>query len=272
MLAPLYLSQLTTTNITYMIIVISPAKALDFKTKTTTSTYTLPDFSDEAQQLVDQMRTLSPSQLSSLMKISTNLAELNFERFHQWKLPFSLDNAKQALLSFNGEVFNGIQARSLSEEQLDFAQNHLRILSGLYGVLRPLDLIQPYRLEMGTKHSFNGSANLYQFWSDKITQTIEQELEQKDGERVLINLASNEYFKAIDKKKLNLPIITPQFKQEVDGKFKMIAIYAKKARGLMTRFAIDNNITSANDLKAFDLDGYYFNNSLSTETNWVFTR
>jgi cytoplasmic iron level regulating protein YaaA (DUF328/UPF0246 family) len=254
-----------------MIIVISPAKALDFKTKANTALYSDIAFGDEAAQLVEEMRKLSPGELGELMKISPNLSELNFTRFHEWQLPFNPKNAKQALLAFNGEVFNGIQAKTLTDEGLEFAQNHLRILSGLYGVLRPLDLIQAYRLEMGTKKSFGLNKNLYEFWSEKVTANLNEELEKQE-QSVLINLASNEYFKAIDKKKLNAEVITPQFKQSKDGSYKMIAIFAKKARGLMTRFIIDNDITNPEELKAFDVDGYFFNNELSKGNNWVFTR
>lgn len=254
-----------------MITVISPAKALDFSTKSEIKLKSNIAFEKEAEFLVREMQKLLPPELEQLMKISRNLSELNHERFLTWKLPFNLKNAKQALLAFNGEVYNGIQAKTLDEKGLKFAQNHLRILSGLYGVLRPLDLIQAYRLEMGTKKEFGGSKNLYEFWKEKITANLNKEFEKID-EPVLVNLASNEYFKSIDKKKLKATIITPQFKQSKDGTYKMVAIFAKKARGLMSRFIIDNEITDVEELKAFNIDGYFFNNELSSGNNWVFTR
>ncbi|TKG96492.1 peroxide stress protein YaaA [Puteibacter caeruleilacunae] len=254
-----------------MITIISPAKALDFNTKSVSDITSQPIFQTEAQELVEELKKLSPTKLGELMHVSTKLAELNFQRYQTWQLPFTSENAKQAVLAFNGEVFNGLDATSLNDDHFTFAQKSLRILSGLYGALRPMDLIQPYRLEMGTKFSIDLHKNLYEFWGDKITEQINQAIDESDSP-YLINLASNEYFKSIKAKQIKAPIITPIFKQEKDGAYKTIAIFAKKARGLMTRFIIENGITNPEDLKAFDLDNYYFNNELSKGNNWVFTR
>ena len=205
-----------------------------------------------------------------LQGISKKLANLNVDRNLLWETPFSPENAKQAILAFNGDVYDGINATAFSEEELKIAQEKIRILSGLYGILKPLDLMQAYRLEMGTKLSFGKYENLYKFWQQKITKTLNNELKEKGG--VLINLASQEYFKAIDTSKLNAEIITPEFKDNKDGNYKMISFFAKKARGLMCRFIVQNNISNPEELKAFDLNGYYFNNQLSKGNNWVFTR
>ena len=254
-----------------MLIVISPAKSLDFDTPPVTSKYTVPEFLEESEKLVGKLKKMSPGQLSKLMNVSKGLGELNFHRYHSWSLPFTPENAKQAVLAFNGDVYQGLQASSLSEEKLEQAQKKLRILSGLYGVLKPLDLIQPYRLEMGTKINYYRSKDLYSFWNPAITQKIDEAVESS-GSNILVNLASNEYFKSIDKKKLKADIITPEFKDLKNGTYKMISFYAKKARGLMTRFILENNIMDAENLQAFDLEGYVFNPRLSKPNKPVFTR
>lgn len=253
-----------------MLVVISPAKSLDFDSKPVTERHSQPEFLKESRQLNQELKKLSPGELSELMSISDKLGELNFGRNQQWKTPFNLNNAKQAVLAFTGDVYQGLEAEKFSEKEFDVAQEMIRILSGLYGVLKPLDLIQPYRLEMGTRFGVNGAGNLYEFWRDNVTKAINNDLKKSGGP--LINLASNEYFKAIDQKKIDVEIITPAFKDLKNGQYKMISFYAKKARGLMSRFIVVNKITDPEDLKAFDLDGYYFNNDLSKDKNWVFTR
>lgn len=254
-----------------MLIVISPAKSLDFETPPVTSKYTMPEFLDESEKLVGRLKKMSPKQLSKLMSISKDLGELNFQRYQNWNLPFTPENAKQAVLAFNGDVYQGLQASLLSEEELELAQQKLRILSGLYGVLKPLDLMQPYRLEMGTKLKYYRSKDLYAFWNPIITKKINETVEAS-GSKVLINLASNEYFKSIDKKKLKAEIVTPEFKEQKNGGYQMISFFAKKARGLMTRFILENNITEVENLQAFDAEGYVFNPRLSKPNNPVFTR
>lgn len=252
-----------------MLVVISPAKTLDFETPARTNIASTPSFLEDSQVLIERMRELAPADIAKLMKISDKLSVLNSTRYETWSLPFTPDNAKQALLAFKGDVYTGLDAETLSPEQDDYAQQHLRILSGLYGILKPLDLIQPYRLEMGTKLSNSGGKDLYQFWGDKITDSLNDELAQND---VLINLASNEYFKSVQPKKLNARIITPVFKDTKNGVQKIISFYAKKARGLMTRYIIENNIDNAEALKDFDIAGYQFEAKQSSENDWVFTR
>jgi len=205
------------------------------------------------------------------MGISADLGELNFKRFQEWQLPFTPENSKQAILAFNGDVYQGLNATTLSKENFETAQSKLRILSGLYGVLKPFDLIQPYRLEMGTKLKYFKSKDLYSFWNPLITKKINEAVSHS-GNKVLVNLASNEYFKSIDKKKLKAEIVTPDFKELKNGKYAMISFFAKRARGLMTRFIIENNISDPADLLAFDVEGYSFNSRLSKQDNPVFTR
>ena len=253
-----------------MLMVISPAKTLDYESPLATDTYTQPAYLDHARELVDQLKTLEPHQISNLMSISDKLGQLNAERFGQWHTPFTPANARQAVLAFKGDVYTGLDADSFSETDFKFAQNHLRILSGLYGLLRPLDLMQPYRLEMGTRFENTRGKDLYAFWGDTITHALNGELAKDDG--VLVNLASNEYFKSVRKAKLDARIVTPQFKDWKNGQYKMISFYAKKARGLMCRYAIQNRITQASDLKGFDLDGYAFSAEQSEGDNWVFLR
>ena len=254
-----------------MLSVISPAKTLDYETPLQTENFTQPVHLTQSRKLIKRLRELSAGDLSGLMHISDNLAELNQQRFKQWKTPFKPENARQALFAFKGDVYLGLDAYSLKQKDLEFAQEHLRILSGLYGLLRPLDLIQPYRLEMGTRLDTDQGSNLYQFWGDRITQSLNQELAQSDT-RTLVNLASGEYFKSIKPKQLEAEIITPAFKEYRDGEYKFIQFYAKKARGLMARYLIDQRVDQAEGLKDFNYDGYGFDASLSNESEWVFSR
>ncbi|MCS1466039.1 peroxide stress protein YaaA, partial [Escherichia coli] len=215
-----------------MLILISPAKTLDYQSPLTTTRYTLPELLDNSQQLIHEARKLTPPQISSLMRISDKLAGINAARFHDWQPDFTPENARQAILAFKGDVYTGLQAETFSEDDFDFAQQHLRMLSGLYGVLRPLDLMQPYRLEMGIRLENARGKDLYQFWGDIITNKLNEALAAQ-GDNVVINLASDEYFKSVKPKKLNAEIIKPVFLDEKNGKFKIISFYAKKARGLM---------------------------------------
>ena len=254
-----------------MLIAISPAKSLDFDTKPKTKEYTLPDFLGKSEKLVEELKQMSPEHLSKLMGISKDLAELNFQRFQTWHLPFTPENAKQAVLAFSGDVYQGLDATSLPVKQLKLAQKKLRILSGLYGVLKPLDLIQPYRLEMGTKLKHGKSKNLYEFWNPQLSEKVREAVDES-GSNVLVNLASNEYFKSIDTKILRKEIITPEFRDLKNGHYKIISVYAKKARGLMTRFILENDIKKVTDLQAFDLEGYNYNPRMSKSNRPVFTR
>ncbi|NWO05891.1 MAG: peroxide stress protein YaaA [Alteromonadaceae bacterium] len=253
-----------------MLMIISPAKTLDYDSPLATETYSQPDFLDDACELIDQLKELEPHQVSNLMSISDKLGQLNAERFRNWHTPFTPDNARQAVLAFKGDVYTGLDAESFSEDDFSFAQQHLRMLSGLYGLLKPLDLMQPYRLEMGTKFENTRGKDLYAFWDSKITRALNELLAADD--KVLVNLASNEYFKSVKKKELDARLITPQFKDWKNGQYKMISFYAKKARGLMCRYAIQNRISDAENLKGFNLDGYYFSEDQSDNNNWVFLR
>ena len=217
------------------------------------------------------LKKKKPAQLAKLMDISPKLAELNFQRFQAWNPVFTPENSWQSVLMFNGDVYQGLKAETFTASDFEIAQQKLRILSGVYGLLKPLDLIQPYRLEMGTNLSVARKKNLYDFWKTKITAKLNDELSLNDH-KLLINLASNEYFSAIDTKKLKARIITPSFKENKDSKYQMVSFFAKRARGLMSRFIIQNNISDPEELKAFDSEGYYFNNQLSGENDWVFTR
>lgn len=254
-----------------MIIVISPAKTINFEITPQTKTFSQPAFTEQSEKLVEVLRKFAPSRLQKLMRINPKLAELNATRFLQWSLPFTAENAKQALLVFNGEVYNGLKAETLSEQDLNYAQEHLRILSGLYGVLRPLDLIQPYRLEMGTKLKVGRKTDLYNFWGYLLTDHI-NEVFKNTNQKYLINLASGEYFKALDHQKLRVEIITPVFKDFSGGEYKFLTVYGKKARGMMARFILQNRIEEVEKIKLFDEDGYYYNDQLSHGNNWVFTR
>ena len=254
-----------------MLTVISPAKTLDFETSPTTRRSTRPQFLERAAERVKEARELSPEELRALMGVSEKIAELNHRRFMNWSEPFTLDNAKQAILAFKGDVYTGLDAETLSADQLKFAQQHLRILSGLYGLLRPLDLMQPYRLEMGIRFATPGGRNLYEFWGDSLTRALNAQL-GKSGSRVLVNLASNEYFKSLQPGALDAEIITPVFKDLKGGKYKVISFYAKKARGQMARFIIENELNESDALRRFRRDGYRYNRAESTAREPVFTR
>jgi cytoplasmic iron level regulating protein YaaA (DUF328/UPF0246 family) len=254
-----------------MLTVISPAKTLDFDTPPTTRKTTQPLFLERAGELVADAREMSPDDIRGLMGVSENIAELNHARFMNWSAPFSLDNAKQSILAFKGDVYTGLEAETLNMAQLGFAQKHLSILSGLYGLLRPLDLMQPYRLEMGLKFANRGGKNLYEYWGDDISHAVNKQL-KKSGSAVLVNLASNEYFKSVKAKQLEGEIITPVFKDLKNGKHKIISFYAKKARGQMARFIIDKELNEPDGIKKFRVDGYRFNKAESTARDWVFTR
>ena len=254
-----------------MLTVISPAKTLDFETPPTTRKATQPRFLERSSELVAAARALSPADIRELMGVSEQIAELNHRRFMNWAVPFSLDNAKQAVLAFRGDVYTGLDADSLSTAQLGFAQQHLRILSGLYGLLRPLDLMQPYRLEMGLKFANRGGKNLYEFWGDSISAELNREL-KRSGSNVLVNLASNEYFQAVRPRALDAEIITPVFKDLKGGKYKIISFFAKKARGQMARFIIERELTEPADLKKFRTGGYRYNKAESSARELVFTR
>lgn len=256
-----------------MQIVISPAKTLDFETAPHTDTYTDAQFLDRSQLLINNLSKKSVQNVAELMKLSDKLAALNVARFGSWLPPFDLVNAKQAVLAFKGDVYTGLDAETLNEEDLAFAQQHLRILSGLYGLLKPLDLIQPYRLEMGTKLKVRTKENLYQFWGTSLTEQINKNTTHNaEQEACLINLASNEYFKAVQPKQLKARLITPIFKDQKNGQYKIISFFAKKARGMMVRYIIDNRITDSAKLKDFDYAGYFYSAEQSTANNWVFLR
>lgn len=254
-----------------MLIVLSPAKSLDYDTPSVTEKYTTPDFIADSAELIAVLKTYSPAQIGSLMSISDQLAVLNTDRYASWSKKFTTDNAKQAVLAFNGDVYEGLDANALTKKQLDYVQSHVRILSGLYGVLRPLDLMQPYRLEMGTKLANPRGKDLYAFWGDIVTKALNTEFAQQKA-KVLINLASEEYFKVVKPKILDAEVIAPVFEDWKGGKYKIISFYAKRARGLMARYAALNAVTDPEQLKGFDLDGYEFDESVSTEKKWVFRR
>lgn len=254
-----------------MLIIVSPAKTLDFESPSTTKTFTQPALLKQSENLIDVLSTKSPADIEKLMGISPKLAELNVERYHNWSRPFKLSNAKQAVLAFKGDVYTGLQAETFTQKQLDYMQDHMRILSGLYGVLRPLDLMQPYRLEMGIKLPNPKGQNLYQFWDSIITKNINKQLEATNS-KYLLNLASNEYFKSVQAKSINKDIITPVFKDWKNGQYKMISFFAKKARGLMSAWVIKNQVTELAKLSDFDVDGYQFSANDSDPLNPVFLR
>ena len=247
-----------------MLIVVSPAKTLDYESAPTTKVATQPDYLDQSQQLINRLRCFSALDIAELMKVSMKIAELNVDRYSGWKQPFTEQNAKQAVLAFK-------DAASFDSQDFKYAQGHLRILSGLYGLLRPLDLMQPYRLEMGTGLDNERGKNLYEFWGSRITEGLNTQL-KKLKSATLINLASNEYFKAVRPKELHAEIITPAFKEYKGGEYKMIGIYAKKARGMLSRYIIRNRMSDPQDIKSFNAAGYRFNKQLSKGNNWVFTR
>ena len=254
-----------------MLIVLSPAKSLDYDTPPTTDLHTKPDFIARSAELIEVLKEKSPAQISTLMGISDQLAALNVERYASWSRKFTTKNSKQAVLAFNGDVYEGFNAASLSVKQLDYVQTHVRILSGLYGALRPLDLMQPYRLEMGTRLQNPRGKDLYAFWGEDVTKALNAELAQHKS-KVLVNLASEEYFKVIKTKALDARVISPVFEDWKGGKYKIISFYAKRARGLMARYAALKGVNQAEKLKNFDLDGYAFDEAASSETSWVFRR
>lgn len=252
-----------------MKIVISPAKSLNYEKTVPVTTYTEPQFLKQAATIQNTLKKKKPSQLSELMDISAKLAELNWQRNQDWHLPFTAENARQAVYAFDGDVYTGLDVYTLPEDKISILQERLRILSGLYGLLKPLDLMQAYRLEMGTAMPVGKNKNLYEFWKKTITKALNDEL-QKD--ELFLNLASNEYFSAVDAKMLKVPVITPEFKDYKDGKLKMISFFAKKARGLMVRYIIDTNAKTLDDLKGFNYEGYAFDANLSKGNTLVFTR
>ncbi|WP_312966665.1 peroxide stress protein YaaA [Acinetobacter gerneri] len=254
-----------------MLALISPAKTLDYQSTLPTDEHTLPRLLQESQQLIDVSRKLSASQIASLMSVSEKIANLNVERFRDWDSDFDLSNARQAIFAFKGDVYTGLDAYHLDEKDFKFAQKHLRMLSGLYGLLRPLDLMMPYRLEMGTRLENPRGHNLYEFWGDIITNLINEDLEQA-GSNVLVNIASDEYYKSVKESKIKAEIIKPVFLDQKNGKYKVISFYAKKARGLMARFMIENQLSSIDDLKSFNTDGYYFDAASSLAGELVFKR
>ena len=254
-----------------MLSIISPAKTLDFETPSSTRDVTQPDYLDQSRALIDILRGYSPQQLSELMGISDKLAGLNAARYAEWQTPFSLDNAKPAAQAFQGDVYVGLEAATFSDADNAFAQDHLRILSGLYGMLKPLDLMQPYRLEMGTKLANPRGKDLYTFWGERISQWLNEDLAAQ-GDQVLLNLASQEYFGAVKPKALNARIIDTVFKDQKNGQYKIISFYDKKARGLMARYVIKERLQDPEGLKDFNLDGYRFDPASSSENQLVFLR
>ncbi len=254
-----------------MLLTLSPSKGQDFDTPSPSSIYSIPDQLNDSQILINKAKKLDIKDLKALMDVSENISILNVERFNTWQLPFTSENAKPALFAFKGDVYSGIQKEKYSDDDLNYAQDHLRILSGLYGALRPMDLIQPYRLEMKTKLKNPRGENLYQFWDERITDKLNEVLAIQK-EKVLVNLASNEYFKSVKPKKLDGRLLNISFKETKDGKTRVIAIFAKRARGMMTDFILRNRIENSEDIKDFGAGGYTFSEQLSTENNWVFER
>ena len=252
-----------------MKIVISPAKSLNFEKELPTPIHTEPSFLKESRQVHKVLKDKKPAELADLMSISDKLADLNWKRNQDWKTPFTTSNSRPAIYTFDGDVYTGLDAYTIPLDKMEVLQDRLRILSGLYGLLKPLDLMQAYRLEMGTKLPIGESQNLYQFWKPTITKALNKEL--KEGE-LFVNLASNEYFSAIDVKALKVPVITPEFKDYKNGKLKIISFFAKKARGMMVRYIIDTNAETIEDLKGFNYDGYQFDANLSKENQLIFTR
>ena len=254
-----------------MLAILSPAKTLDYQTPLTTNKSTQADFKTESKELIATLRKFAPAQIGSLMKISDNLAELNHRRYAEWQNQASEDNARPAFFAFKGDVYLGLDAQTLGARDINFAQKHLRVLSGLHGLLRPLDLIQPYRLEMGTRLATRRGSNLYQFWGNKVTDNINKTLAQQTS-KVLINLASNEYYQVIQAERVEGRILNINFKELRDGKYRFVSFAAKRARGLMARYMIDNRVIRPSQLRQFDVDHYAFNEALSRDDEWIFTR
>lgn len=255
-----------------MLILLSPAKIMNFKPQKVTEKYTLPQFIDEAEQLIELLKELTTSELRNLLNINLHLTQLNFDRTFNWQLPFTLNNAKQAVLLYDGEVFRGLNAKTFTVNDFEYAQQHLRLLSGLYGVLRPLDLIQPYRLEVSSKLANPLGKDLYSFWSKRVTTSIVETLKSSGRPQVIVNLLSGEYYKTLDLKNKNISVIDIEFYEYKNDKLKQIVIYTKKARGLMARYIIKNRIEDLEDLKGFGDEGYWYSPQLSTENKLVFTR
>lgn len=254
-----------------MLAIISPAKTLDFETKIDGFTFSQPELTTYSQQLIEICKQLSPAEVGSLMSISDKLAALNVARFTEWQVEHTEKNSKAAIFAFKGDVYTGLEAETLSQAEIEYAQSHLRMLSGLYGLLKPLDLMQPYRLEMGTKLANSQGKDLYAFWGKVITDGLQQAINEQ-GDNILVNLASDEYFGAVKASLLNAQIIKPIFLDEKNGKFKVISFYAKKARGMMVRFMLQTQPTSVKQLKDFNYGGYWFDEEASTETELVFKR
>ncbi|OUR95322.1 peroxide stress protein YaaA [Halobacteriovorax marinus] len=252
-----------------MLVIVSPAKKLDFESAAPVDTHVMPKFLTKSKKLISDLKKCTPSEISKLMKLSTTLTDLNVERYKKFKAPFTLKNAKQAVFAFKGDTYVGLDAETLSTSQIKYAQDHLRILSGLYGILSPLELIQPYRLEMGTRFPCNGNKNLYEYWKEDLTAEINSLIKK---EEILLNCASVEYSSAVDFKNVAATIITPVFKQQKGDEFKVVGLFAKRARGMMARFVIENKVTTVAELKKFKMDGYKFSKSMSENNELVFTR
>lgn len=254
-----------------MLALISPAKTLDYETILPTDHFTLPRLLSDSELLIQDCQKLSATDIASLMSVSEKIAKLNVERFQDWQADFNFSNARQAIFAFKGDVYTGLDAYHLNDKSIEFAQQHLRMLSGLYGLLRPLDLMMPYRLEMGTKLANVRGHNLYEFWEDRITNLINADLEQVNSE-LLVNIASDEYYKSVKESKIKAEIIKPVFLDQKNGKYKVISFYAKKARGLMARYIIENKLNTVDDLKSFNTDGYYYDAESSLKGELVFKR
>lgn len=254
-----------------MLAILSPAKTLDYQSPLTTKKSSEANFNRESKELITTLRKFAPADIASLMKISDKLAELNHRRYAQWQPQPLDDNARPAMFAFKGDVYQGLDAASMSARDINFAQKHIRVLSGLYGLLRPLDLMQPYRLEMGTQLATRRGSNLYEFWGKKVTDHINSALAEQSS-KVLVNLASNEYYNVIQPERIDGRILNINFKELRDGKYRFVSFSAKKARGLMARYMVDQRITRASKLRDFDVDGYAFNDTLSDADNWIFTR
>ena len=253
-----------------LVTIISPAKKLDYSPVEKNIDSTIPSLLEHSNELIKDLKSLNPQEVSSLMSLSDKLGALNYERFQEWKTPFTKSNSKQAILAFKGDVYQGLDAESLSETELIWAQKHVRILSGLYGILKPMDLMQPYRLEMGTKFATKRGQNLYDFWSSIITEELNKNFSSDNTN--LLNLASNEYFKSINVSELKANVISPVFMDKKNGKYKIISFFAKKARGLMTRYVIKNRIEDITDIQNFDEGGYFFSEAMSEDNKPVFCR
>jgi len=254
-----------------MLAILSPAKSLDFESKLTTKKHTEPQFTSDSTELMNTLRKYDPAQLGSLMHISDKLAELNYRRNVEWVADFGKDVARPAAMAFKGDVYIGLQAGTLSERDLTWAQKHVRILSGLHGLLRPLDAIRPYRLEMGTSLCTQRGRNLYEFWGSKVTDALNEAIAQQK-QKILVNLASNEYFGVIDPQAIDARIINIHFREWKNGKFKFLSFFAKKARGSMARYMIDHRVSTLKALREFNYDGYVYNAAMSDADDWVFTR